>query len=477
MTDQSQLSASQLSGAIRERNVSCIDVMQAYLTRIRRLNPVYNAIVSLRAEDDCMAEAERADDELRSGHYRGWMHGMPHAIKDLSNAAGLKTSFGSRIFAGTLAERDDPFVALIRNAGAILIGKTNTPEWGLGGQTYNDVFGVTRNAYDVALTAGGSSGGAACALATRMLPVADGSDMMGSLRTPAAFNNVIGFRPSYGRVPNEAASDPYVLRLSTNGPMGRTVEDTIRLLRTMTGSDSRTPPGTRNALPEFDAFEATTLSGYRLGWMGDFDGYLPMEAGVIDICEAALARVAGKGALVEKCLPEYDFARLWQTWLTLRHWSLHEDRALYQDPEKRALMKPEWRWEIEQSVAISPSRLAEAKVARNDWQCALTKLFDNHDVLVLPSAQVFPFSAGIHWPESIADKRMDTYHRWLEVTIGGTLAGLPVVSLPAGFDASGRPMGLQFMGPMGQDKQVLEFALAYEAVVDYGDILPDLQGE
>ncbi len=428
--------------------------MRACLARIGELNPTYNAIVSLRDESDCIAEARTADEELQAGRCRGWMHGMPYAVKDLANVAGLPTSFGSRIFAGKLADHDDPFVADIRDAGAIFIGKTNTPEWGLGGQTYNDVFGVTRNAHNPELTAGGSSGGAACALATRMLPVADGSDMMGSLRTPAAFNNVIGFRPSHGKVPDNIAADKNDVRLSTNGPMGRTVEDTIRLFTTMAG------PG----VPGFDAYEAASLRHCRIGWMRDFDGYLPTEPGVIDLCEMALGRVADEGAAVDSCAPKFDMPRLWKTWLTLRHWARHPDRVFYDDPRKRELMSQKWRREIEESLKITPTALSEAEVARDDWKHALDRCFDDYDILALPAAQVFPFSAETYWPNSIDGKDMDTYHRWMEVAIGGTLAGLPVVSLPAGFDAAGRGMGLQFMGRHGQDRKVLEFALAYEAI-------------
>jgi amidase len=466
-SELTELSASQLSAAIRLQHVTCVEVMQAYLNRIHRYNPAYNAIVSMVPDDALLAQADLADQALNNDEYWGWMHGMPHAVKNLANAKGLETSEGSPIFAGTVATEDDLHVARIRANGAIFIGKTNTPEFGLGSQSYNPVHGATGSAYDPGLTAGGSSGGAACGMATRMLPVADGSDMMGSLRNPGAFNNVIGFRPTQGRVPDIPKSDLFYQQLSTNGPMGRNVEDTIRLLGTIAGYDSRSPLSMRDRIPAFDAFRKQDLSGFRIGWMGDYDGYLPTERGLLPLCESALAIAASAGAIVEECRPDYDMARLWQTWLTFRHWSMGSFSELYNDPETRKLLKPEVIWEYEESIDMSARRLANAGPDRSDWYRALLSLFETYDILALPTAQVFPFSKDIHWPKVINRKTMDTYHRWMEVVIGGTLSGLPVVNLPAGFDSGGRPMGMQFIGRMGEDKKVLEFAMAYEEVTDF----------
>jgi len=468
------LSAAQLSAAIRAREVACVEVMRAYLERIHRYNPVYNAIVSMLDDVELIRPAEAADRALDRSEYWGWMHGMPHAVKDLADAAGLEISRGSRIYAGTISTQDDLHVARMRAQGAIFIGKTNVPEFGMGSQSYNDVHGTTRNAYDPALTAGGSSGGAAVGMATQMLPIADGSDMMGSLRNPAAFNNVIGFRPSQGRVPRVPSDDVYYSQLSVDGPMGRNVEDTIRLLVTLSGYDPLAPLSLRDELPVHDAFRPVGLAGLRVGWMGDYQGYLATEPGLIDLCERSLQSLATRGVIVEDCSPAYDMQRLWQTWLTLRHWSQTASQPLYENPETRRLLKPEIVWEIEGSIGLPAARVAEAAVARADWYRALQALFERYDLLALPSAQVFPFPAEVHWPAAINGRAMDTYHRWMEVVIGGTLAGLPVVNLPAGFDARGRPTGLQFMGRMGQDKAVLEFALAYEAATDYLDVRPSL---
>ncbi len=473
-SDLTEMSASTLSAAIRQREVSCVEVMQAYLERIHRYNPVYNAIVSMVEDDELIKQAELADAALDKDEYWGWMHGMPHAVKNLANANGLETSSGSPILAGTIAAEDDLHIARIRAAGAIFIGKTNTPEFGLGSQSYNPVHGVTGSAYDPTLTAGGSSGGAACGMATHMLPAADGSDMMGSLRNPGAFNNVVGFRPTQGRVPTVPGNDVFYAQLSTDGPMGRNVEDTIRLLSTMAGYDSRAPLSLRDTIPLFDAFRQENLVGYRIGWMRDYDGYLEMERGLLGLCEASLNGLTEYGAVIEDCKPEYDMARLWQTWLTFRHWAIGGMKPLYDDPDTRKLLKPEVIWEIEGSFDMPASRVAEAAVARTDWYRALHAQFEHFDILAIPTAQVFPFSKDTHWPQRINRKRMDTYHRWMEVVIGGTLSGLPVVNLPAGFDAQGRPMGIQFIGRMGHDRRVLEFAMAYEEVTEHLERRPVL---
>jgi amidase len=472
--DLTDLGATALSAAIRQRAVSCREVMQAYLARINRYNPVYNAIVSRVDDDLLLRQAAEADRELDGGRYRGWLHGMPHAVKDLANVAGLPTSYGSPLFAGTVAEADDLAIARIRTAGAIFIGKTNAPEFGYGSQSYNPVFGATGSAYDPALTAGGSSGGAACGLAAHMLPVADGSDMMGSLRNPGAYNNVIGFRPTQGRVP-DVGGDLFYQQLATNGPMGRNTEDAYRMLVTMAGSDPRVPLSLRDGLPPSDAFRPVALTGLKIGWLGNYDGYLETEPGVLGLCEAALGSLAAEGAIVEPCVPDFDLARLWQTWLTLRHWSSNWLEPLYRDPESRRQLKPEIIFEYEGSLGMTAEQVHAAGASRSDWFRALGTLFVQYDFLALPTAQVFPFPKDLHWPATINDRKMDTYHRWMEVVIGGTLGGLPVANVPAGFDDRGRPMGMQLLGPFGEDRRVLELALACERVTGHLDRRPALR--
>ena len=473
-SDLTEMSASVLSAAIKQRHVSCKEVMQAYLERIHRYNPVYNAVVSMRDDETLVAEATAADKALDKGEYRGWMHGMPHAVKDLRDVSGLPTSMGSPIFASKIADADGFVIARIRKQGAIFIGKTNVPEFGMGSQSYNPVFGATGSAYAPELTAGGSSGGAACGLGTHMLPVADGSDMMGSLRNPGAYNNVIGFRPTYGRVPDGGSGDLFYLQLAVTGPMGRNSEDTARLLCTMAGDSAAEPLALRDDLPASEQFARTNLKGLRVGWLADYDGYLEMEPGITELCERSLTTLAGQGTVIEACQPNYDMNRLWETWLTLRHWRRHTMWSLYNDPETRAKLKPEAIWEIEGSFSTSSTKIFDAGISRSDWFRSLRHLFDHYDLLALPTAQVFPFSKGIHWPKLINDHEMDTYHRWMEVVIGASLAGLPTVNVPAGFDSRGRPMGMQVMGPFGEDRRVLEFAMAYEAVTEHLEVRPTM---
>lgn len=410
--DITSLSATQLSAAIRQRQVACLEVMQAYLARIERYNPVYNAIVNLAEQDSLLDQARRADVALDRGEYWGWMHGMPHAVKDLSNVAGMITTSGSRIFENRVAESDSTLVANVRRQGAIFIGKTNTPEFGLGSQTYNSVFPTTGSAWNPELTSGGSSGGAACGLGTHMLPVADGSDMMGSLRNPAAFNNVIGFRPTVGRV---GGGDPINRGLSTSGPMGRNTEDTIRLLLSIAGPIDGQLNAAADSLPDAGQFAPMNLQDTRIGWMGDFENYLATEPGVLDVCEASLNSLESTGLRVEPCMPDFDMAELWRTWVNLRNMGRSSALSMYNDPAQRALLKPEYIWEIEQSFELTAKHIYEANSARTRWNREVGRLLEQFDFLVLPSAQVFPFSKDTHWPTEIAGRKMDTYHRWMEV--------------------------------------------------------------
>ncbi|MEZ5728814.1 MAG: amidase [Burkholderiaceae bacterium] len=460
--------ASTLARKIAARELSCHEVMQAYLARIDRLNPKVNAIVSLQDADGLLAQARSRDDDLARGEHRGWLHGMPIAVKDLAPTAGIRTTMGSPIFAENVPTQDGLMVARMKRAGAIVIGKTNVPEFGLGSQTYNQVFGATRNAYDTSLCAGGSSGGAAVALALRMVPVADGGDMMGSLRNPAAFNNVYGFRPSQGRVPFAPATDSFVSQLGTEGPMGRTVQDMARLLAIQAGYDSSDPLSLDGDGRIFDGPLDLATQGLRIGWLGDLDGYLPMEAGVLALCEAACNRLESIGCRVEPGSLGFPPERLWSSWLVWRRLLQGGKLAAhYHDEAKRALLKPEAIWEVENSLNTTAVDVFQASAARSDWYRACLALFERFDYLALPTAQVFPFDVDTHWPTEVAGRSMDTYHRWMEVVIPATMAGCPAVSVPVGFDPAGRPMGMQLIGRPRDDLSVLKLAAAYEAATDW----------
>jgi amidase len=479
MTDSElvALPATSLSELIHRRTVSCREVMQAYLRQIERLNPTVNALVSLQDPQDLLRQADTRDRQLAGGESMGWMHGMPQAPKDLAATAGIPTTMGFRGLASQVPAHDEIIVERMRRAGAILVGKSNTPEFGLGSHTYNEVFGVTRNAWDTRLSAGGSSGGAAVALALDMLPVADGSDMMGSLRNPAGWNNVYGMRPSMGRVPSGPVGDIFFQQLGCAGPMGRTAKDVAMLLSVQAGYDPRAPLSLGEDPAIFAGPLERDFKGLRVGWLADYGGHLPMDAGVLPLCESALRYFGDIGGEVRPAKPDFDMERLWRTWLALRSFLVAGNLApLYANPLHRELLKPEAVWEVEQGRRVSPLDVYRASCDRSAWYGALRALFEQHDVLVLPSAQVFPFDAEVPWPRMVGGRRMDTYHRWMEVVIGGTLAGLPVICVPAGFSAQGLPMGLQIMGRPHADLELLQLAHAWQQATPFAGQRPALLG-
>jgi amidase len=461
--DITDLPAHALSDAIRARNLSCRDVMQATLARIEAVNPAVNAIVSLRDGDALLREADQHDARLASGTVpTGWLYGIPQAIKDTVPTAGLRTTRGSPLLRDFVPTQDGLVVERMKAAGCIVIGKTNVPEFGLGSHTFNEVFGTTRNAFDRSKSAGGSSGGAAVAVATRMLAVADGSDFMGSLRNPAAWNNLFALRPSQGRVPMWPAEDVWVTQLVTEGPMGRTVRDVALLLDVQSGYDARVPLSlpTERCADTLDAFDAR---GARIGWLGDLSGYLPFEPGILEACEQGLGRLQGCGCSVESILPGFDPAGVWQTWLVWRRWMVGARLAPYLvDPRNREQIKPEALWEYDQAQQLTGAETWRASAQRTAYYQKVLALFDRCDYLALPATQVWPFDATERWPRMIAGRAMDTYHRWMEVVIYATLAGLPSISVPVGFGPTGLPAGMQLIGRPRADLAVLQLARAYE---------------
>jgi amidase len=424
------LDATSLSALIGQRAVSPAEVMAAVLARIGAVNPAVNAIVSLRDGDMLLAEARAAE----NGPRKGWLHGIPLAVKDLADARGLPTSQGSPLLAGQVARADDVVVARMRAAGAIIIGKTNVPEFGLGSHTFNPVFGATRNPFDLGRSAGGSSGGAAAALATGMVAVADGSDMMGSLRNPAAWNNVYGMRPTWALVPPEPEGEMFLHQLSTLGPMARTPRDLGGLLDVMAGPDPQQPHGRG----QFRMGLLRPAERRRIGWLGDWGGAYPMEAGVLAAAEGAVRRLESLGHVVEAVAPPFDAGRLWESWTTLRSWAVAGSLGGLD----LAALKPEAQWEVTRGAALSAA--------------------ETYDALVLPAAQVWPFPVEERWPAEIAGRAMDTYHRWMEVVVPVSLIGLPCVALPCG-TVEGLPHGLQLFGPRGADMALLEIAEGWEA--------------
>ena len=456
-----------LRDAIASRGVSCVEVMDAFLDRIERLNPRVNAIVSLQSRDLLRKQAQQRDSEVARGGLRGPLHGFPFAIKDLEPTVGIRSTLGSPLFKDFIPRVDSIVVERIRRAGAIIIGKTNVPEFGLGSHTFNPVFGTTFNAYDQTRTAGGSSGGAAVALALKMLPIADGSDHAGSLRNPAAFNNVFGFRTSFGRVPSDWR-EVFMPALSVHGPMARNVPDLAMLLSVIAGPDPRVPLSNRQDPAHFAASLQRDFTGTRIAWLGDFGGYLPFEPGVLDVCRRALKAFESLGCVVEEALPDYPIDRVWQNWLRLRAWQVGALlKEPYSDPSRRAFIKPEAQWEIENGSKVTAYDLADASAVRTAWYHAVRAMFEKYDFLILPSAQVFPFDATMRWPKEINGRAMDTYHRWMEVAIPVTMSGCPALGTPAGFDARGLPMGIQIVGPNHSEMSCMQLAHAYDEVTNW----------
>ncbi len=460
--DLTEQSAVDLAAGIRAKSLTAAGIMEAFLDRIDRVNGQVNAIISLRDRSALLDEARQAD---RSDP-RGPLHGLPLAVKDLAATKGLRTTWGSPLFADFVPEKDDLIVQRMRSAGAIFVGKTNTPEWGHGSHSFNPVYGVTRNPYDLGKSAGGSSGGAAAALAARMLPVADGSDMMGSLRNPAAFCNIYGFRPTWGLVPADAEGDTFLHTMATEGPMGRTVGDIALLLGVLAGPNPQVPFGRPNE--DFLGQLETSVRGKRIGWLGDWGGAYECEPGITDLCRKALAVYEDLGAVVEEVRPPYPAEKLWSSWITLRAMlNANGMMALYADPAKRAMLKPETVWEIERGQGLSAAEVYGASVTRSRWYARAARLFESFDALAMPAAQVWPFPAEWRWPEKINDRMMDTYHRWMEVVVPVSLIGLPSLCLPAGFGAAGLPTGVQLFGPTGADAKVLAMGQAYHRATDW----------
>ncbi|MCV3271243.1 amidase [Roseobacter sinensis] len=469
MRDVTQLSALELSAKIEHAELTSVQVTSAFLERIEEFNPKINAIVGLRARSDILADARRADESAR----RGWLHGIPLAIKDLAETKGMRTTFGSPLFAEHTPTHDSLMVQRIKDAGAVLIGKTNTPEFGLGSHTFNPVYGATRNPYALDLSAGGSSGGAAAALAARLVPVADGSDMMGSLRNPAAFCNVYGFRPSWGLVPADPTGEMFLQQLATSGPMGRSPADIAALLQTMAGPDPRIPYDT-GVPPDFRDLRGS-VSGKRIGWLADWQGAYPCEDGILSLCETGLSAFDQLGCSVEPVMSPFDAMDLWWSWRTLRAWAnASKMKETYDDPDQRALLKPEMIWEIEQGLSLSARDVHDASTVRSAWFRKFIELSSRYDAFALPSAQVWPFPVEWTYPKRINGTEMDTYHRWMEIVIPVSLIGLPCLAIPAGFSAQGLPMGLQLFGPRGSDRQILTLGHAYHTFHDWTEQAPDL---
>jgi amidase len=459
--------ARELAAQVARRELSAVEIMGAFLGQIERSNARVNAIVTLRPESELMAEAAEADRRVAAGEAVGPLHGLPIAIKDLSLTRGLLTTFGSTLYRSFVPTSDELYVERVRRAGAVVIGKTNTPEFGAGSQTFNALFGATRNPYDLTKTCGGSTGGGAAALACGMLPLADGTDLGGSLRNPASFCNVVGFRPSPGRVPRlHARADD---TLGVHGPMARSVDDLALLLSVMAGPD----PRDALSLPEPGAtFRDVPLRGHegvRVAWSERLGRY-PVEPAVTAACNAARPVFTALGCEVVDGEPDLDGVdELFQT-LRAAGFAALLGRDLARG---RAQLKETVVWNVERGLALTAGDLERAARAKAALDARIAAFFAAHEFLVLPTVQLLPFPVEVEWPREIEGVAMHTYIDWMASCYAISCMGLPAISVPCGF-ARNLPVGLQIVGRRGRDLGVLALARAFEGLTQHARRRPPL---
>lgn len=462
------LTATEIARRVRIRELSCQEVLEAHLRQIERINPQVNAIVTLLAEQ-AMDQAKLADETWHKHDELGPLYGLPIAHKDLVLTKGIRTTLGSPIFADFIPDQDEIIVERMRQAGAITIGKTNTPEFGAGSQTYNEVFGATLNPYDLSKTCGGSSGGAAVALACGMLPLADGSDLGGSLRNPASFCNVVGLRPSPGRVPTWPHRVGW-FPLAVEGPMARTVQDVALLLSALAGPDPRVPISITESGSLFRHALGRSFSGVQVAWSRAF-GDLPVDPQVTAVLESQRQVFEELGCVVEDITPDFSGAdeafRVWRAW--------YMDVALGDLlPDHRQQMKETVIWNIEQGQKLTGSQLGRAERKRTELYHRLREFMDQYEFLIAPVSQVPPFEVTQPYVTEINGIRLETYLDWMKSCYYISVTGLPAISVPCGFTPEGLPVGVQLVGRHQDDFGLLQFAHAFEQATEVGRQHPGL---
>jgi amidase len=471
MPDICALTAVEMAALIRHKKLSAREAMTAHLKQIERVNPQVNAIVTLVA-DQAMENARRADEAQARGQVPGPLHGLPIAIKDLVATAGIRTTMGSRLFKDFVPDYDAIHVERIKKAGAILVGKTNTPEFGAGSQTFNEVFGKTRNPWDLTKTCGGSSGGAAVSLTTNMVPLADGSDNGGSLRNPAAFSNVIGFRVAPGRVPDAAPGSPSWSTMSVSGPMGRTVSDVALLLSVMAGPDPRCPISITEPGSGFTGSLNRNFKDVRVAWFRDFGG-IPFDPRIRQAVNAQRKAFESLGCIVEEAEPDLSGGD--ESYETLRLWSY---ASTYGADARR---HPElFKDTILEAVELG-SKLTAADIARANTQHGrvwdqMRRFQERYEYFIVPSTQVPPFDVNEPWVKEINGIRMRTYIEWMKCCWMVTITECPSISMPCGFTPEGLPVGLQIVGRHRDELNTLRMAYAFEQATGFGKKRPPLAG-
>ena len=455
--------AREMVAAVAAKEISARELLDLHLARIAATNPEVNAIVSLD-EERARERAAEADEQLARGEEVGPLHGLPHAFKDTHEVAGWRTTFGSPLRENHVPKRDELIVERIRRAGVVTIGKTNVPEWAAGSHTFNPIFGTTRNPYDLSRSAGGSSGGAAAALASGMVPLAEGSDMGGSLRNPASFNNVIGLRPSPGRVPSWPATNGWELT-SVGGPMARDVDDLALLLSVIAGPSRRAPLSLETPGAAFAPPLHGDLTGVRVALSVDLGGAFQVEHAVADVVRAQRAVLESAGAVVDEAHPVLHSADA--AFRTLRAW-LFQARFRTLLEKRPEGFKPSLKDNIELGARLSGADVARAYQQLTSIHDRMRAFFETHDVLALPVSQVPPFSADDEFPASINGEAQATYLDWMRSAYLITVTGCPAISVPAGFTDEGWPVGIQLVGPHRSERRLLEVAHAFEQATRVG---------
>ena len=455
------LPATELARRIRKKDLSVRDVMAAHLAQIERLNPKLNALVTLVPEQ-AMKQAKEADEALAKNKEVGPLHGLPVGHKDLFPTQGIRTTFGSPVFKDFVPDHDALIVERFKKAGAITVGKTNTPEFGAGSHTYNEVFGETANPYDTTKTCGGSSGGAAVALATGMLPIANGSDFASSLRNPANFCNVVGFRPSPGRVPSWPCPAAW-FPLSVQGPMARTIQDVALILTAIAGPDPRSPIAVAEPTSLFARPLDRDFKGVRVAWSRDLGG-LPVDPTVTAVIEAKRDVFRTLGCIIEDTEPDFTGAdeifKAWRAW----HFELGYGYLLkdYRDKLKDTVI-----WNIEEGAKLTGPDLGRAEAKRTELYHRVRQFMETYEFLILPVNQVPPFDLKQRYVTEINGVKMETYIDWMKSCYYISVTGHPAISVPCGFTPEGLPVGVQIVGRHQDDFGVLQLAHAFEQATEF----------
>jgi amidase len=455
--------ATELAQRIRTKQISATEVAQAHLKQVEAVNPKLNAIVTLVA-DKALAVAKAADEKQARGEPLGLLHGLPTVHKDLAATAGVRTTYGSPIFKDHVPTENMLIVQRQHDAGAIMLGKSNTPEFGAGSQTFNAVFGKTANPYDLTKTCGGSSGGAAVALAAGMAALADGSDLGGSLRNPASFCNVVGLRASAGRVPIYPFENLY-FDLSVEGAMGRTVADVALMMQAIAGPDRRVPISLDDPATMFAAPLERNFKGTRIAWAADLLGKAPVDTRVAAAINAQRGAFEGLGCVSEEALPDFTGAdEVFQTQRAV----LFSSKYAGLMRTHGHLMKDTVIWNIEAGLKLTSEQIGRAPQLRSAVFLRMHAFFQKYDFLIMPAAQVLPFDIDTPYPTEINGQTMPTYLDWMKTCYWVTVTGHPAISVPCGFSPEGLPVGVQIVGKYRDDMGVLQLAHAFEQATKVG---------